>query len=269
MRRKGMAVMAAVLAAGMCVPAVSVAAEPQDAVLDLASFTEHTQVVEEVTEDKTNVKVEDESVVTAAFIMGQGVTVTSVSEGTTEVKCTNADGEMDRFTVTVSASGEITISGFVPWDGWYVIENQETKYNRDGLPVTGWVQINQAGEWYHFDDNGVQDVGWFEDREDNDNWFYLDPEQNGMMRRGWLVDTTGWKTYYLDSNGRMQKGQWIHAGADNELGRPAGFYKLTDDGAVQMNGWAPSVDNPNIEWFCNPGNGLFELNNPSSWRLVG
>lgn len=267
MKRKGIAVMAAVLAAGMCMPPVSAAAEPQDAVQELTEFTPDTEVVEEVTEDKTNVDVEDTSVVEAEFIKGQGVTVTSVGAGTTEVKCTNAAGEMDRFTVTVSAGGAIEISGFVPWDGWYVNEADETMYNRDGLPVTGWVEINQELEWYHFDDNGVQDTGWFEDREDGDNWYYLDPEQNGVMRRGWLVDTTGWKTYYLDSNGRMQKGQWIRAGADNELNRPAGLYKLTDDGAVQMNGWAESVT-PGIWWFVRADDGYFDQANGACWRTA-
>lgn len=274
MRRKGIAVIAAVLTAGMCVPTVSALAEPQDEIQMMTEFTPDTQVVEEVSADKTNVQVTDESVAKAAYIKGQGVTVTSASEGTAEVKCTNAAGEMDRFTVTVSATGAMTVSDFVPWDGWYTAGQDEngndiTKYNRGGLPVTGWVEINQKLEWYHFDDNGVQDTGWFEDREDNDNWYYLDPEKNGEMQRGWLVDGTGWKTYYLDSNGRMQKNQWIRADANNELGRPAGMYKLTEDGAVQMNGWAPSVDDPNIEWFCNPGNGLFEVDNPKSWRAVG
>lgn len=274
MKRKGIAVMAAVLAAGMCVPTLSAAAEPQDEIQALTEFTPDTLIVEEVSEDKTNVTVVDESVAEAQYIKGQGMTVTSVSAGTTEIKCTNAQGEMDRFTVTVSSTGAISISDFVPWDGWYIAGKDDNgndikKYNRNGLPVTGWVEINNKREWYHFDDNGMQDVGWFQDREDNDNWYYLDPNQDGMMQRGWLTDTTGWKTYYLDSNGRMQKDQWVNAGADNELGRPAGYYKLTADGAVQMNGWAPSVDNPNIEWFCNPGTGLFEVNNPKSWRTVG
>ena len=89
------------------------------------------------------------------------------------------------------------------------------------------------------------------------------------MQRGWIVDETGWKVYLLDSNGRMMHSQWVNAPAQESLNRPAGLYKLTDDGAVQMNGWAKSVDNENIEWFCNAGNGLFEVDNPASWRVVG
>ena len=63
--------------------------------------------------------------------------------------------------------------------------------------------------------------------------------------------------------------KWVNAPAQESLNRPAGLYHLTPDGAVQMNGWAESVDNENILWFCNAGNGLFEVDNPTSWRVVG
>ena len=47
MKRKGIAVMAAVLAAGMCVPTLSAAAEPQDEIQALTEFTPDTLIVEE------------------------------------------------------------------------------------------------------------------------------------------------------------------------------------------------------------------------------
>lgn len=102
--------------------------------------------------------------------------------------------------------------------------------------------------------------------EDDGNWYYLKETEPGLgqMQKGWIVDSTGWKTYFLDSNGRMASGQWINVGEDNELGRPAGMYYLTDDGAVQMNGWAESIT-PGIYWFLRAGDGWFDRDNPACW----
>lgn len=87
------------------------------------------------------------------------------------------------------------------------------------------------------------------------------------METGWIVDESGWKTYYLDANGRMAHSQWIRAEEDNALGIPAGIYHLTADGAVQTNGWAESPT-PGVYWYLRPGDGLFEAYNPACWSSV-
>lgn len=128
----------------------------------------------------------------------------------------------------------------------------------------GWI-MDESGEYYYLE-NGKVCTGWFQDMEDDGNWYYLKETEPGLgqMQKGWIVDETGWKTYFLDSNGRMLSGQWINAGEDNELGRPAGMYYLTDDGAVQMNGWAESIT-PGIFWFLRAGDGWFDKDNPACW----
>ena len=134
-------------------------------------------------------------------------------------------------------------------NGWYKVGDSDWSYYIDNEKVVSdWVAVEEADP---YNGNKVGKV-----------WYHMNSE--GLMDRGWIIDETGWKVYLLDSNGRMMHSQWVNAPASEELGRPAGLYKLTDDGAVQMNGWAESVT-PGIYWFCNAGTGLFEVDNPASW----
>ena len=134
-------------------------------------------------------------------------------------------------------------------EGWYKVGDSDWSYYIAGQKVVSdWVSVEEADP---YNNNEVGDV-----------WYHFGSD--GLMQRGWIVDETGWKIYLLDSNGRMMHSQWVNAPAQESLNRPAGIYRLTDDGAVQMNGWAESVT-PGIYWFCNAGNGLFEQDNPASW----
>ena len=134
-------------------------------------------------------------------------------------------------------------------EGWYKVGDSDWSYYIAGQKVVSdWVSVEEADP---YNNNEVGTV-----------WYHMNSE--GLMDRGWIVDESGWKVYLLDSNGRMMHSQWVNAPASEELNRPAGLYKLTDDGAVQMNGWAESVT-PGIYWFCNAGTGLFEVDNPASW----
>ena len=134
-------------------------------------------------------------------------------------------------------------------NGWYKVGDSDWSYYIDNKKVVSdWISVEEADP---YNNNKVGKV-----------WYHMNAE--GLMDRGWIIDESGWKVYLLDSNGRMMHSQWVNAPASEELNRPAGLYKLTDDGAVQMNGWAESVT-PGIYWFCNAGTGLFEVDNPASW----
>lgn len=134
-------------------------------------------------------------------------------------------------------------------NGWYKVGDSDWSYYINNRKVVSdWVAVEEADP---YNNNEVGTV-----------WYHMNSE--GLMDRGWIIDESGWKVYLLDSNGRMMHSQWVNAPASEELNRPAGLYKLTDDGAVQMNGWAESVT-PGIYWFCNAGTGLFEVDNPASW----
>ena len=189
-----------------------------------------------------------------AKISRGNIVITSVAPGTATV--TVADGDKEaKIAVTVDEFGNIAtvVTKYNP-DGWKKVGDNDWAYYKDGeMVVSDWVCVEEADP---YNNNEVGEV-----------WYHFGSD--GLMQRGWIVDETGWKIYLLDSNGRMMHSQWVNAPAQESLNRPAGIYRLTDDGAVQMNGWATSIDNENIEWFCNAGNGLFEVDNPASWRVVG
>ena len=199
---------------------------------------------------------EDNAIVTADA-KEDSVTLTSIKAGTTTVTVTDTNGNQALIDVTVNADGSIstTVHPYVePEEEHWVQDGTDWYYYEDGkMVVSDWRYVVEADP---YNNNEVGKV-----------WYHFGAD--GKMQRGWIVDETGWKIYLLDSNGRMMHSQWVNAPAQESLNRPAGLYKLTDDGAVQMNGWAKSVDNENIEWFCNAGNGLFEVDNPASWRTVG
>lgn len=134
-------------------------------------------------------------------------------------------------------------------DGWEKVGENDWKYYKNGNPVVSdWVCVEEEDP--------------YAGGKTGDVWYHMGAD--GLMQRGWIVDETGWKVYLLDTNGRMMHSQWVNAPEQLSLGRPAGLYHLQFDGAVQMNGWAESVTR-GIYWFCNPGSGLFEKENPASW----
>ena len=176
------------------------------------------------------------------------VIITSVGEGTATITVTDKEGNEATIDVIVSEDGSMTTDVHGYLDEVWVGET--------------------GGDWYYYQKGEMVKSNWVEITEgENAGWYHFGAD--GKMQRGWIVDETGWKIYYLDTNGRMYKDMWVNADAQESLGMSAGMYHLTADGPVQMNGWAASVDNPNIEWFCNAGTGLFEVNNPASWRIVG
>lgn len=192
---------------------------------------------------------EDGSIVNAYVADGK-VILESAKAGTTTVTVTDREGHKASIFVTVAKDGSMsyTVSPYVA-EAWEKGENGDWYYIKDGKRVVSdWVCVQEEDP---YNNNEVGDV-----------WYHFGSD--GKMQRGWIVDETGWKIYLLDSNGRMMHSQWVNAPAQESLNRPAGLYKLTDDGAVQMNGWAESVT-PGIYWFCNAGNGLFEQDNPASW----
>ena len=148
---------------------------------------------------------------------------------------------------------------------WYYLKN--------GKAQTGW--IKEDGEYYYCDpenSGAMAENKWISIEEPdpyNDNkvgnvWYRVD--EDGKMQTGWISDPeVPWKIYLLDTNGRMMHSNWVNAPENQELNRPAGMYYLTDDGAVQMNGWTLAKGSDSVWWFCNPGTGLFEKDNPNSW----
>ena len=59
-----------------------------------------------------------------------------------------------------------------------------------------WVQTPDR-KWYHMDQDGFMQTGWFYDQ--NGKWYYL--KQDGSMATGWVL--TGQRYYYLNPSGDM------------------------------------------------------------------
>ncbi|GEM_PF-866442 len=82
--------------------------------------------------------------------------------------------------------------------GQWILDNGEWKYLRnDGTyAISCWVKNPADNEWYHFDENGYMNKGWFQDADEK--WYYFAPE-SGIMQTNKTVDG-----YTLDSDGVRQ-----------------------------------------------------------------
>lgn len=82
--------------------------------------------------------------------------------------------------------------------GQWLLDGGEWKYLRnDGTyAMTCWLKNPADGEWYHFNENGHMNKGWFQDMDGK--WYYFDPK-SGVMQVNKTVDG-----YLLDSDGVCQ-----------------------------------------------------------------
>ena len=103
-----------------------------------------------------------------------------------------------------------------------LINPEEAKNNLDnskwifklnsGERVTGWQKLSYTyegrtkEEWYHFEEDGIMDSGWFLDRATN-KWYYLSMNHDGFfgeMIKGWHHDPDDGRWYFLDrADGHM------------------------------------------------------------------
>ena len=196
-------------------------------------------------------EVADDDIVKAS-VTDDKVILESMATGSTTVTVLDHDGHKSTVTITVAKDGSMTytVSPYVA-AGWVDLGNGDWGYIQDGERVVSkWVSVTEEDP---YNNNEVGEV-----------WYHFGAD--GKMQRGWISDPEAeWKIYLLDSNGRMMHSDWVNAPEQKELNRPAGIYHLTDDGAVQLNGWALAKNSDSVYWFCNAGNGLFERDNPASW----
>lgn len=105
---------------------------------------------------------------------------------------------------------------------WELINPEEAKNNLDnskwifklnsGERVKGWQKLSYTyegrtkEEWYHFEEDGIMDSGWFLDRATN-KWYYLSMNHDGFfgeMIKGWHHDPDDGRWYFLDrADGHM------------------------------------------------------------------
>ncbi len=107
--------------------------------------------------------------------------------------------------------------------GWF--QNSRSKkwyyFDSSGAMIrNGWKYI--YGKWYHFNKNGVMQIGWLKEKN---VWYYLG--SNGAMYTGW--HTIGGKKYYFHTNGNMAVSQWIKY--------QSGWYYVGGSGAQLRSQW--------------------------------
>ena len=124
-----------------------------------------------------------------------------------------------------------TLSGSTPiavgvGGNWELINPEEAAKNLDnskwifklttGERVTGWQLLSYTFEgrtkveWYHFEQDGIMDSGWFLDRDTN-KWYYLSMNHDGFfgeMIKGWHHDPDDTRWYFLDRNDGHMHVSW-------------------------------------------------------------
>ena len=91
-----------------------------------------------------------------------------------------------------------TIPKLIPTEGWATISGK-TYYYENGTVKTGWLKDN--GKWYYLNPNnvGVMQTGW---QKISGKWYYFN--SSGVMQVGWQKISGKW--YYFNSSGVMQTG---------------------------------------------------------------
>ena len=111
-------------------------------------------------------------------------------------------------------------------------------FNDSGAMQTGWVKAeyntwdHNAGpkakyiEWFYANSSGVLQSGW---QKISGNWYYFDPEWNGMSTGVTEIDE---KAYFFNESGLMQTG-WIK----REWGDGSADWYYADSSGVLAQGW--------------------------------
>lgn len=118
--------------------------------------------------------------------------------------------------------------------------------NTGKLFVSSWKMIND--KWYHFDEEGYMNIGWYNDGED---WYYLDSENGDMKFGGWF-EAKDHFWYYFDDNGKMLTG-WV---LDN-----GNWYYMNESGSAVCACWIEYNDN----WYYIGGDYKMQ----TGWAQVG
>ncbi|MDL2327632.1 SpoIID/LytB domain-containing protein [Ruminococcaceae bacterium OttesenSCG-928-A11] len=134
-----------------------------------------------------------------------------------------------------------------PAEGWFTDNSGKRFYIKDGTRLTGWQQLTEgsAQRWYHFDANGVQQLGW-QARESSGKklyYYYFTAGENhgGLSAAGWTTAIDGVNRYVL-ADGQMQQG------AQTMDGKKLYF----DEKGAPYTGWA-LIDG---RWYCFDADGV-------------
>lgn len=132
----------------------------------------------------------------------------------------DSNGKMLKFLQTINGNMYYFNSSGVMFTGWLNFDEGKRYFGSDGkaytyyqavgsdhyyfngagIMQTGWIKFNSDQKWRYFDkSDGKQHIGWLQDEDYDNKWFYLDGNNNGIMAT--YNVTSGHKTYGFLSNG--------------------------------------------------------------------
>ena len=143
--------------------------------------------------------------------------------------------------------------------GAWVSDGTNWRYVKDdgSYSMASWIE--DKGNYYMTDANGLMLTGWYQDMADGGRWYYLDPAEGalkGSMKTGWLFDSGKW--YFLDTRtggprgGMLTGWQWIDG--------KCYYLDPADGGAMAVSKTTPDgyrVDESGA-WVDESGNQYFE-----------
>ncbi len=93
--------------------------------------------------------------------------------------------------------------------GWQNVNNSWYHFNDDGVADTGWYQ-SAAQNWYYFNNDGTAKTGWYQSQAGN--WYYFN-NQNAWADKGWQQINNNW--YYFDPTNTWADKGWFQSQAGN------------------------------------------------------
>ncbi len=139
----------------------------------------------------------------------------------------------------IKSSGAMFLGWLKSGDAWYYLDpdneeylglmvanetrtigDLEYRFKESGVMYAGW-QKSENGDWTYYDEySGQLITGW---KWIGSAWYYLDPDNQGIMRRnGWMLINNDW--YYFRSSGSMVS-EWLFVNSN--------WYYLGSDGAMR------------------------------------
>lgn len=133
-------------------------------------------------------------------------------------------------------------------------------YDDNGKMLTGWQELKgcfisssydkDLVNWFYFDKDGSMAVSW---KKISGKWYYF--TNTGYMVDGWQKIGDNWYFFKID-DGYMVTGLLF-----SDIGNKAGWYYLTDSGAMLTNSWKQI----NGKWYYFGSDGA----NLSQWQIIG
>lgn len=175
----------------------------------------------------------------------------------------NVKKSTDGVVVTFDDNGNMTFNTLVKVNSAAKLDNINQCIATPNYPKSAWDSTlklfpnsgtSETVDWAYFDKNGVPLTGWAKLK---DRWYYLDPNNCGLMITGWRLINNRWYYFSKDGTGNNVQGQMLTGWQ-----RINGYWyylSTADNGDIKegqmLVGWQRLKGNNNTYWFyfCEKG----------------